>query len=287
MAAPLLAATTSVVLGAHDTQPASRPDPLSKIFEEKITGGEGVRGEEQIQAFRIRTFCRGAQHVHPEPRLLGEVAHKEVGLRELGRDQGFALQVVDPPDFLAHDQTVRAAGETDLDRGDHLEVAAVGGQHVHRGGGGRDAAGVERGPAFLLGELDAQLEAVLAEEERVLRRLQAAVGHDDAGVARVFTQLEIDDVVLRHIRGRRRQQRAGVERCDEIGRIERGVTTVFGRGRRTRAGRIAPGDGGGIQAVPPLVGAQAGGAKNQQGQYNFTEGRHGQGIEVLNLRFEI
>jgi hypothetical protein len=88
-------------------------------------------------------------------------------------------------------------------------------------------------------------------------------------------------------RGGGRQQRAGVERGEEIRRIERGLTTAFGRGRRTGGRRIAPGDGGGIQAVPPLVGAQAGGAENQQGQYNFTEGRHGQGIEALNLRFEI
>ena len=51
------------------------------------------------------------------------------------------------------------------------------------------------------------LEAVVLEEDRVLGRLEPAVGGDEPGVAGVLADLDRDDVVLELERRRRRQPR--------------------------------------------------------------------------------
>src|SRR5207249_10847243 len=77
----------------------------------------------------------------------------------------------------------------------HLKLPTIHRQHVGGGGGGGHFAGVERGPAFLFGEFDAEFEAVLFGEVGIFVGLQPAIGGDQAGISGVFGQFDIDDVV--------------------------------------------------------------------------------------------
>ena len=139
--------------------------------------------------------------------FLRQVAQEEVGLGELRGGDQLALEVVDLLDVGADDEPVGAARVADLHRHHGVELAAVGGQHVH----GRDRAGdlalVQVAPALVLADRQLDLEAAVLEEHRVLGGLEAAVGGDDPGVAGVLADLDGDDVVLQRERRRRRQPR--------------------------------------------------------------------------------
>ena len=155
----------------------------------------------------MRRRVEAAERVDRQARLLRQVADEEVDLGELRRRDRLALELVDPLDVAADDDAVGAAREADLRRHDRVQLLAVGRQHVdgrHRGG---HLALVELGPDLVLADRQPDLEAVVLEEQRVLGRLEAAVGGDQPGIAGVLADLDRDDVVLELERRRRRQPR--------------------------------------------------------------------------------
>jgi hypothetical protein len=166
-----------------------------QVAQEQVAGAEPVLRVHEVQPVGVRRGVEAAERVDLQARFLREVADEEVHLGELRGRERLPFQLVDPLDVAAHDDAVGAAREADL-RGHHgVQLPAVGREHVHRRHRRGDAPLVQLGPVLVLADREPHLEAVVLEEERLLGRLEAAVGGDEPGVARVFADLDRDDVV--------------------------------------------------------------------------------------------
>ena len=226
-------------------------------------GGEGVAGLEgrirvdQIDPLGVGAFA-GGEGFGLDPGLLGEVANEEIGFSELGGHDHTALELVDAFDVSGDDDGVGAAGETDLRGDDGLQALRVDGEHVDRGGGAADTAGVEGIPALFFAQGEADFETVFFEKVGVLGRLKPAVGGDEAGVTRVLAELEVEGVVLHRVQGGRGQRGhlgLGLDAAGEF--VERGCAGA-GRGRGRGDGGGSGGAGGvvGFEAAPPFPDAE-------------------------------
>ncbi len=167
-----------------------------EVAEEEIAGAEAVFRVDQVQPVRVGRGVEAAERVQRQARFLRQVADEEVHLGELRRGERPPLQLVDALDVVAHDDAVGAAGEADLGRHHRVELPAVGRQHVHGRHRRGDLAFVQIRPGLVFAHRQLHLEAVVLEEERVLVRLETAVGGDQPGVAGVFADLDRDGVVL-------------------------------------------------------------------------------------------
>ena len=206
-ACPPLPLTTSETFGSHVTHAGELVLARLHVAQEQVAGLEAVLGIDHVQAIGVRRRVEAAERIDRQPGLLCEVADEEVDLGELRRRDRLALQLVDALDVAAHHDAVGAAREADLRRHHRVQLAPVGRQHVDRGHRRGDLAFVQLGPGLVLADRQLDLEPVVLEEQRVLGRLETAVGGDEAGVAGVFADLDRDDVVLELERARRRQLR--------------------------------------------------------------------------------
>ena len=191
-ALPPLCSTTSDIFGSQVTAPAIRFLPDLRSLRNRSPAAEAVLRVNQIDPIRVRRGVDAADGADSQARLLRQVADEEIHLGELrGRDH-LALERVDPLDVAPHHETVGAAREADLRRHDDVELRSVDGEDV----GGRDRRGqlalIQRGPVLTLADRQLDLEPVLLEEDRVLVRLEAAVGGDQPGIARVLADLDRD-----------------------------------------------------------------------------------------------
>ena len=177
------------------------------VVQEQIARLEAVLGVDHVQPIRVRRRVEAAERVDRQAGLLRQVADEEIDLGELRRGDRLAFQLVDALDVVAHHDAVGAAREPDLHRHHRVQLPAVRRQHVHRRDRRRNLALVQRRPGLVLADRQLDLEPVVLEEQRVLGRIEPAVGGDQPGVSRVLADLDRDGVVLELERRRRRQLR--------------------------------------------------------------------------------
>ena len=240
-----------------------------QIAQEEISGGEGVFAEHQVQALRVGLLAETGERADVQASLLRKIADEEISLGELRCREHLALERVDALDLAAHHHAVRAARETNLRRNVDLELLPVNREHIDRRRGRRHLAAIERRPAFLFAQFDADLEAVLLEEHGVRARLQPAIRHNDSRVARVFAQLDINDAVLRQVSSRRGELGNLRLRLDESG--GGWVRSVLAR--RSHALRTTA--AGWCESIPPFPRAKADDAEDEQGEKYLSACSHG------------
>ncbi len=168
-----------------------------------VAGDERVFVEHQAELARRRPRVEVAQHDDRHARFLREVANEELALVELRGGEHLARELVHRGDAAIDDDHVGAARVADLHRHDCFELAAEHGERVGRRRGGGEPAVVERRPGLALAHRDLDLEAVFLREERIGVRLEAAVRDDQAAVAGVFADVDLQHAVLRRVRAPR------------------------------------------------------------------------------------
>ena len=185
----------------------------------RVAGDERIFVEHQAELARRRARIEVAQHHDRQARFLREIADEELAFVELRSAEHLARELVHRGDAAIDDDHVGAARVADLHRHDCFELAAEHRERVGRRRRGREPAVVERRPGLALAHRDLDLEAVLLGEERLGVRLQPAVRDDQAAVAGVFADVDLQHAVLRRVRGRGFQRRRADDRLDRRGRV--------------------------------------------------------------------
>ena len=200
----------------------------------RVAGDERVFVEHQAELAGGGSRIEIAQHCDRHAGFLREIANEELALVELRGGEHLAGELIDRGDAAIDDDHVGAARVADLHRHDGVELPAEHGERVGRRRGGGEPAVVERRPGFALALRDLHLEAVFLREERVGIRLEAAVRDDQAAVAGVFADVDLQHVVFRRVGRGGFQRRRAVDRLDRRRRI-----AVRLRPWRERVGRVA------------------------------------------------
>ncbi len=93
-----------------------------------------------------------------------KIADQILPFCKLWHDNILALELVDALDIRAHNNPIGPAAEADLCGNHHIKLSAIDRQDIDGGRARGHFALIQRGPAFLLTQLDFQLEAVLLLE---------------------------------------------------------------------------------------------------------------------------
>ena len=184
-----------------------------------VARDEGVFVQHEPQFVRSGLRVEIAQDAHRHAGLLRQVADEELALVELRRGQPLAGQRVDRRDAFVHHDHVRAARVGDLHRHDRIELPAEDGERIRGGRRRREPPVVQLRPGLVFADGELHLEAILLRKERIRIRCEAAVGDNQAAVAGVFADVDLQDAVLRHVGCGGLERRRAVDRLDRCRRV--------------------------------------------------------------------